>query len=147
MPRRVARAVTHLQRVLPEGDGVVVIQPARGGECACRWKAIAGCSLWQSINPKLIAFMGAEDRQTQLFGQVCRGAGMVNVGVGDPDLLQGHAQLLAGCLNDGQIATRVDDGGFHGLVAPNDGAILLEWGDGNGFVLQHAADGSSNERL
>ena len=72
---------------------------------------------------------------------------MINVGVSDPNLLQSHAELFAGGFKQGQIAARIDDGSLHRFIAPDDGTVLLEWGDGNGFVLQHAANGSLKERL
>ena len=62
---------------------------------------------------------------------------MVNVGVGDPDLLQRHAQLATGVFQQWQISAWVDDGGFFGFIAPDDGTVLLERGDGDGFVLKH----------
>jgi hypothetical protein len=62
---------------------------------------------------------------------------MVDVGVGDPDLFQRDAQLLASVLQHIQIATGINDGGFHGFIAPDDGTVLLEGGDGDGFVLKH----------
>ena len=55
----------------------------------------------------------------------------------DPDLLQRDAELFAGIFEQGHITTRVDDGAFHRLVTPDDRAVLLERGNGNGFVLKH----------
>lgn len=43
------------------------------------------------------------------------------------DLLQQHPEIAAG----------VDDGGIPGGIAPDDGGVLLELGDGNGEVLEH----------
>ena len=132
-----AGAMAHLQRVLAESDGVTVMQPTRGCEWARRGETIVSGGLRQAINPKLIAFVGADDGQAQLFSQIGCAAGVVNVGVREPDLLKRHAQLFASGFQQGQIATGIDDGALHGFIAPDDGAVLLEGGNGDGFVLKH----------
>lgn len=98
---------------------------------------VVGRGLRQAVNPKLIALMGPDDGQAQLLGQVGGGTCVVDVGVGEPNLFQPDTELLAGVLQHGQIATGVDDGGLVRFIAPNDGTVLLEGGDGDGLVLQH----------
>ena len=138
MAWRVAWAMAHLQGVLAERDYVAVVQPACGRERTRGGEVVAGSGLWQTVNPKLIAFVRADDGQVQLLGQIGGGTGVVDVGVGDPNLLQLHTELLACVCQHGQIATGIDDGGLHRFIAPDDGTVLLERGNGNGFVLQHS---------
>ena len=139
MARCVTGAMTHLQRVLAQRHGVALVQPTRGREGARRRKAVVGRGLRQAINPKLIALVWADDGQAKLVGQVGCGACVVDVRVGEPDLFKRHAQLFARIFQHRQVATGVDDGTLHGVIAPDDGAVLLEGGDGDGFVLKHAA--------
>ena len=55
----------------------------------------------------------------------------------DPNLLKRDTEFLAPIEQHVQVTTWIDDGATHGFIAPNDGAVLLERGDGNGFVLEH----------
>jgi hypothetical protein len=52
--------MAHLKRVRPQGHCVAVSQPARGRERTGRRKAIACCSVFQAINPKLVAWVRAK---------------------------------------------------------------------------------------
>ena len=65
---------------------------------------------------------------------------MVNVAVGDPNLLQGQTQLFDSVEQHLQIATGVDDSGLQRFVAPDQRAVLLEGGDGDGLVVEHGGD-------
>ncbi len=113
------------------------MQPARGLERARGWKAITGRCHRHTVNPELVRRVRANDGQLQQLGQVGRGAGVVQVAVGDPDLLQRNAQALDGVQQQIHVATRVDDGGAALFIAPDDGAVLLEGGNGDGLVVQH----------
>jgi hypothetical protein len=93
--------------------------------------------LGQAINPKLITGVGADDGQLVFLGQIGGGTRMVNVRVGDPNLFERHTQLSTGIFQQGQITPGVDDGPLHRVITPDDGAILLERCNGNGFVLEH----------
>jgi hypothetical protein len=44
-----------------------------------------------------------------------------------------------------EVATRVNDGGLVRLVAPDDGAVLLERGYGDGLVVQHGREFSGRQ--
>jgi hypothetical protein len=60
--------------------------------------------------------------------------------MGDPDLLQMQAMVFDSRQYQIEIPPRIDHCRLAALVVPNKGAILLERGDRNGFVLQHAAN-------
>ena len=134
---RVAWAVAHLQGVGPQGDGVAIVQPARGREGARGRKAIGRRRHGHAVNPKLVRRVRPDDGQVQQLGQLSGGAGVVEVAVGDPDLLKLHAQAFDRFQQQLHVATGVDDGGATLFIAPDDGAVLLESGDGDGFVVQH----------
>ena len=140
MPRGVARAMAHLKRVRPQGHCVAVSQPARGRERP-RWgKAIACCSVFQAINPKLVARVRPNDGQLQLVSQLSRATCVVDVGMRDPNDHQLHAKLLASALQHIEVAAWVDNRRGHALVLPNHRAVLLKWRDGDGFVVEHSGD-------
>ncbi|MCY1374528.1 hypothetical protein D9M69_618770 [compost metagenome] len=137
MPRRVARAVAHVERAVADLHGVAIGEPARGREGASGREAEHLALLRQAVDPELVAGVRADDGQRQAPGQFGRATGVVDVGVGEPDRLERHAQAPGFGFDAVQVATGVDDGGVQGLVTPDDGAVLRERGDGNGEVLQH----------
>jgi len=93
--------------------------------------------LGQAVNPELVARVRANDGQAQTFGQLARATGVVNMGVGEPDLFELEAQPFDLCQDFVQITTWVNDRRLQGLVAPDQRAILVKGGDGNGEVLKH----------
>ena len=137
MAGRVAGAVAHVQRFLADGHGVAVMQPARGHKGVGVGKAEHGALLGQAVDPELVAFMRADDGQGVLGRELAGASGMVDMGVGDPDGLEIQAQALRLPLDLLDITTGVDDGRIHGLVAPDERAVLLKGGDGDGVILQH----------
>ena len=44
------------------------------------------------------------------------------------------------CFKQVEVAAGIDGGAFHGLVIPDDGAILLERRDGRDHDLEHDCD-------
>jgi hypothetical protein len=103
-----------------------------------RWKAIGRCSLGQAIDPELVRWVWPDDGQTaQLLGQIGRARGMVQVTVGDPDLLKLEFVRLNRRQNQVQITPRVNHSRLARLVVPDQGAVLLEGRDRDGLVLQH----------
>jgi hypothetical protein len=63
------------------------------------------------------------------------GAGdVVDVGVGDDDLLDGELVLLEEGDDAGDVGAGIDDDGFVGGLVTEDGAVALEWANGEDFV-------------
>lgn len=62
---------------------------------------------------------------------------MVDVRMRQPDLRKGEVQAFDLGQDAGQVATWVNDGRLPGLVTPDQGAVLLERGYGDGEVIQH----------
>ena len=59
---------------------------------------------------------------------------MVDVGVGDDDLLDGEAVLLERADDAGDLVAWVDDDGFAGGFVTQDGTVALKETDGEDFV-------------
>ena len=139
--RRVTGAVAHGQHAIAHLHRVAILQPARGREAGHLRKAEHAALFGDAVDPELVARVRADDGQAQPRAQLGRATGVVDVGVGEPDLLQVDAQLLHRRLDARQVATGVDDGGLLRGIAPDDGAVLRERGDGDGVV----AEGSGHE--
>src|SRR3546814_4143007 len=58
-------------------------------------------------------------------------AAMIDMAVGEQDLLDRDAMMRGRRLQFRQIAAGIDEGALHRLGAPQQGAILLERGDGD----------------
>ena len=65
---------------------------------------------------------------------------MVDMAVGQQHLGHLDALLADRLLQHVEVAARIDGGAFHGFVAPYDGAILLERGDGSDHDFEHSSD-------
>ena len=62
--------------------------------------------------------------------EISRATGMIDVTMGQQDFREFDALLLGGCEDAVDVATGVDSGGFQGFFTPQQGAVLLEGGDG-----------------
>ena len=60
--------------------------------------------------------------------------------VGQQHLGDLDALLVDRLLEHVEVTARIDGGSLHGLVAPDDGAVLLERGDGSDHDLEHPFD-------
>jgi hypothetical protein len=56
---------------------------------------------------------------------------VINVGVGQEDFCEVHTLIGNGRENVLQVTARIDHGTFMGFRRPDDGAVLLESGDGD----------------
>jgi hypothetical protein len=81
--------------------------------------------------------MGTLDGQVQPLGEVGNCPYMVQVAMGNQDLRGLDRHFRERREDAPQIAPRVDHGGVTGLVAPEDGTVLLKRGDGNNLELKH----------
>jgi hypothetical protein len=116
---------------------VAALQPACRREGLGRFKAEHLRLLRQPIDPELVTRVRADDGQLHLTRQRAGATGVVDVRMGQQDLRQRQLQGLGRGPDARQVATGVDDGGLQGLVAPDEAAVLLEGGDGDGLVAQH----------
>jgi hypothetical protein len=131
--------MAHRQRLFADGHGVAVGQPARRREGLGRRKAEHAALLRQAVDPELVARMRPDDGQRQAAREFAGAARVVDVRMREPDLLERDAELVDGCEQPVEIAAGVDDRGLLRGVAPHDGTVLLERGDGDGLVAEHRA--------
>ena len=122
---------------MADRDRVAIEQPARRRERCGRREAKHAALPGQTVDQKLVCRVRADDGQLETFGQFGRAAGMIDVGMGQPDLPQ--RQTLAPDFREHgiEIAAGIDDSRLARLAAPDDGAVLLEGGHGEGTVAQH----------
>ena len=125
VPRRVAGAMPHLERELADLDLVAVVQPAARFEGAAD-DPVFGAVGAQLLDPEAILFVRALDRDAQLFGENPGSPAMIDVAVGQQDLLERHAGLVGRGLEPGQVAARIDERAAHCRGAPQQGAVLLQ---------------------
>ncbi|MEY4218246.1 MAG: hypothetical protein RL686_753, partial [Pseudomonadota bacterium] len=74
----------------------------------------------------------------QIARQDGRATRVIDVRVGQPNLLEFQAPLLDLRQDQVEITTRIDHGCLLGLIVPNQRAVLLKRRDWNGLVLKHA---------
>jgi hypothetical protein len=68
--------------------------------------------LRQRVDPELVARVRADDRQPALARQRAGAAGVVDVGVGQPDLLEVEPEFVHRRQQQRQVAAGVDDRGL-----------------------------------
>src|SRR5690606_25341545 len=132
MAGRMAGAVEDLQGFIADGDGVAFLEPAIRLEGHAGFEAeeltLFGAQLFQ---PEALGLVRALDLDAQLRRQRGSLAAMVEVAVGDENLLDGDALAFRDFKDALKVAARIDDGASHGLLVPDQGAVLLKAGNGN----------------
>ena len=62
---------------------------------------------------------------------------MVQMTMCQPDPRQGQSQLANRLLQAGSLATGIDERRLMSFIAPEQGAVLHELGDGHYLILEH----------
>ena len=131
---RVARAVQDIQLDVTETHLVAGLEPAVGLEALDPGETEHPALLRHADDPETVLLVRPLDRYPGTRGE-CRDApGMVDVAMGDEDLLDAQALALQCCQDAVDVTTRVDHRGAPGFLAPEYGAVLLERGDGDDDV-------------
>src|SRR5271169_5781677 len=81
--------------------------------------------------PKLLGEVRSFDGNAEFLPQLGGTAGMVDMAMGEPDLLHRHLGFGDRLAQAREIAAGIDDHRAHGLRAPQQRAVLLEVGDRN----------------
>ena len=136
MARGVAWGMQYFQGFITHRYRVAVFQPAIRREHFRRREPEHLRLHGQALNPEVVVLMGPLNRQPGRLGQLCRAAGMVDVGVGKQDFLQSDALGFHRCPNAIQVAARVHHRRLVGFGTPEQGAVLFKGSDGNHAVLQ-----------
>jgi len=74
-----------------------------------------------------------QDRRAGEALELERASHMVNVGVGDKNLLELEAKVGEAALNAADLVAGIDDDGLARLLVAQDGAVALEWADWEGL--------------
>ena len=125
MTGRVAGAVDHVERQFAHRHRVAMLQPAVRREAFCDHPP-ARAVIIQLVDPEAVILVRAFDFEAQLLGQHPGLPAMVEMPVGDEDLLQRDACLGDALLELVEIPARIDQRAFHGLSAPDQRAVLLQ---------------------
>ena len=92
MAGRVAGAMADVEGEVADGHRVAIDQPAIGLE-RLAGDAVFGAVLGQPVDPEQIVLVRALDRHAQLGGEDAGRSAMVDMAVGEQDLLERHAML------------------------------------------------------
>jgi len=71
---------------------------------------------------------------------------MVDVAVGEQDLLDLDAEPRGRIHQHVDVAAGIDEGALHGFAAPEQGAVLLEGGDGDDAIFHWRSCSASPRR-
>src|SRR3989344_2952573 len=119
---------------LPCGKSVRPMLPANSTSPT---NARSICGAWNTTCPGVWPGQWRTFRVSLPLCPLARAARVVDVGVGEPDLFEREVKTFYFSEQHLQVAAGVDHGGFVGGVAPDEGAVLLERGDGDGEVVEH----------
>ena len=122
---RVAGAVADVEGQLADRGRVTVFQPAVGLERLAFYSPALPV-LVEARDPEAVGLVRTLDRDAQLLREDTRRPAMVDVTVGQQDLLDGDALLRGRRLQLRQVAARIGERPPHRLGAPQQSAILLE---------------------
>ena len=136
MAGRVAGAVIDIQHQLAHRHLVAIVQPSVGRERFRARHAIGGTLGRVHVDPEFVIGVGAFDRHPQITRQHSGEAAMIDMAVGDEQLLDGDAIVGGDLLQPIEIAARIGEGAAHGFRAPQQGTILLERRDRHDNGLQ-----------
>ena len=126
----VAGAMANRKNELPDSYIVAVNQPARRLELL-PWDAIFRPILGKTVDPVTVRLVRTFDRDFKFIGKKSSASAMVDMAVGQEELLDRRPALRRGGLEPRQVAARIDDRAAHRRCAPQQGAILLERRDGD----------------
>ena len=133
MARRVPRAMQHLELELAHRDPVALMQPAVGRERLGGWEAEHLRLGGHLLDPEQIALMRPLDGDARAPRELRGGARVVEMRVGDEDLLEREPVALENRQHPRQLTARVDDGRAARGLAPQHRAVLLERRDRDDF--------------
>jgi hypothetical protein len=83
------------------------------------------------VDPEAVGLVRPLDGHAGAARELGGGGGVVEVAVGDEDALERQALVVEHLLHALEVAARVHDRRTAGALAPEDGAVLLERGDGD----------------
>src|SRR5262249_30317801 len=116
---------------LAERYDIPLVEPAIRRDVARAGEAERAAGIGEVLEQELIGPARALDRHTQPLLELGGAAGVVNVAVSEPDLLDSHARMIARMLSSRQVDAREDHTGAFAFLFTQEGAVLLDRGDRN----------------
>src|SRR4051794_3260706 len=123
---RVPRAVQDVEGKLADRDRVALVEPAVRRNVSRLDHAVLAPALDELIEQELVVPVRALDRHAEPLLELGRAAGVIDMAMGQKNLLGRDAGLLDRGKDAREIAARIDDRGAVARVAPEDRAVLLE---------------------
>jgi len=130
MAWRVPGAVDHVEPAFSDLQCLAVFQPAAGHEGLGWGKAEQFALAGYGLEQEGVLGVRADDGGPDPLGDDGGGADMIEMPVGQQDLLGLQIQRADSVQDAVGLATWVDDGGAPRLFAPEQGAVLLKGSDG-----------------
>jgi len=132
-----ARRMEDLCRVIFEADAAVVGEGFVGGRGFGCLDAKPGCLLGHHLKERQISFVQIDGSAGEGFKLECS-ANVVNVGMGDEDLIELDPEGVEAAVDAGDLIARVDDDGFACFFVGEDCAVALERADRKRFENHEA---------
>src|SRR5690606_2068531 len=129
--RRVARAVTHLERLLAERHRVAVFEPAIGLEGGKVRKPEHLSLAGELLDPEPVLALWSLDRHPVALRELAGLPAMVDVTVREEHLLEGRALAAKGRFDTVEVAAGIDRDRLAGVLAHQHRTVLHERRDGN----------------
>ncbi len=117
VPRGVPRTVHDVELQFPHRDLVTVVEPAVRFE-GLGFHVPARTIVVELGDPEPVLFLRTLDRHAHLLRENARHATMIEMPVGDEDLLQRHTGLLQRLPQLRKVPAWIDESAAHGLGAP-----------------------------
>ena len=139
MAGRMAGTMNNIEIDIGDRHLIAMLQPLVGLKGERFRKAILRRRLRHAVNPKLVVFMRAYNRDIALIGHRLYRTGMVEMAMCDENFFNLNALLIDKFIEQCQIATGVDNAALFGFFVPKHGAVLLKRGHRNDLIAQHEA--------
>src|SRR5690606_28413700 len=107
MPGRVARAMDHVEGLFAEADRIAVVEPAIRLEGIEPGETEALALFGQLPDPEGILALGTLDRHAMAARELGRLSAVVDVAMGEQDLLDARAQLPEGRIDPVEVAAGI----------------------------------------
>ncbi len=132
-----ARAVEDFEFAFAQRNLVPPVQPLSGTEDS-DWRESEGRALaGEGAEQKFVVPMGPKDGYPQMRRQGTRRTDMINMPMGQQNLCEEYVFFINQIQETLQVSARIDNSGLIGLIAPEEGAILLIRRDRENPVFKH----------
>ena len=120
-----AGAMQHVEGEVADAHRVALVEPAVGRH-GTGLEAVGLSLFGEPLQAGIVRLVRSLDRHAELVPQLRRSARVIDMAVGQNDLLHARAALRDGIADALEIAAGIDHGGLLRLFAPQQGAVLLE---------------------